>query len=197
MWQPHLHQPIFNAMTSKLPVFVTTRLLLKAITIEDIPAYKKHFVDYEVIKFLSAAVPWPYPENGIEDFVTKVIIPNQGKNRWVWGIFFKTNPNELIGCVDLWREGKPENRGFWLGKNFWNKGIMTEAVAPIINYAFSELNFEKLIFANAVGNISSRKVKEKTRCKLLEIQKGSFVNPEFTHQEIWELTHHEWKKKFP
>lgn len=180
-----------------IPKFETTRLILKEITLENIPAYKKHFVDYDVIKFLSSAVPWPYPENGIEDFVTNVIIPNQGKNRWVWGIFLKSNPEELIGCIDLWRDGKPENRGFWLGKKFWNKGIITEAVVPIIDYAFKELKFKKLIFSNAVGNIASRKIKEKTGCKLVEIQKGSFVSSEFTRQEIWELTHDEWNKKLP
>lgn len=184
-------------MISQLPIFTTKRLVLKEITEKDIYSYQKYFVDYDVIKFLSSAVPWPYPENGIEDFVTKVIIPNQGKNRWVWGIFLKSNPEELIGCIDLWREGKPENRGFWLGKKFWNKGIVTEAVVPIIDYAFKELKFKKLLFANAVGNIGSRKIKEKTGCKLLEIQKGSFVSSEFTHQEIWELTHDEWEKKIP
>ncbi|MDT8411273.1 MAG: GNAT family N-acetyltransferase [Vicingaceae bacterium] len=179
-------------MTNQLPIFKTKRLVLKEITEKDIYSYQKYFVDYDLIKFLSSAVPWPYPENGIEDFITNVIIPHQGRNKWVWGIFLKSNSEELIGCIDLWREGKPENRGFWLGKKFWNRGIMTEAVVPIIDYAFKELKFKKLIFANAVGNIASRKIKEKTGCKLIEIQKGSFVSAEFTHQEIWELTKENW-----
>ena len=48
-------------------------------------------------------------------------------------MFLKTNPNELIGAVDLYRDGKPENRGFWLGKPFWKQGIMTEAVTVIMD----------------------------------------------------------------
>ncbi len=40
----------------------------------------------------------------------------------MWGLFEKVNPAQLIGCVHLWRQGKPENRGFWLGRPFWGKG---------------------------------------------------------------------------
>jgi len=50
------------------PVFKTSRLILKPVSITDIPAYQKYFVDFEVIRFLSSAVPWPYPENGVEYF---------------------------------------------------------------------------------------------------------------------------------
>ncbi len=76
-------------------------------------------MDYEIIRFLSAKVPWPYPDNGVEDFFLNEILPNQGETRWVWGIFLKEAPNELIGAVDLWQHASPENRGFWLGKKFW------------------------------------------------------------------------------
>jgi RimJ/RimL family protein N-acetyltransferase len=175
-----------------LPVFTTKRLILKGLSENDIPAYEKYFVDYEVIQYLSRQVPWPYPENGVEHFINNIILPNQNKNRWAWGIFLKENPNELIGCIDLWREGKPENRGFWLGKKFWNQGIMTEANYPILNYAFNQLGFEKLVFANAVGNIASRKVKEKTGCILVDVKPAQFINPKFTQHEIWELTKNSW-----
>ncbi|MBT4684829.1 MAG: GNAT family N-acetyltransferase [Candidatus Marinimicrobia bacterium] len=83
------------------PNFTTKRLLLKAVTEGDIPSYEKHFVDYEVIRHLASTVQWPYPENGIRDFVTKHIIPKQGENQWVWGIFLRKHPDELIGIVDL------------------------------------------------------------------------------------------------
>ena len=112
----------------------------------------------------------------------------------MWGVFEISSPNELIGCVDLWRDGHPENRGFWLGKNFWGKGYMTEAVKPVTSYAFNELGFEKLVFANAVGNLKSRRVKEKTGCRLIDIKPAKFVNPKYTEHEIWELTKLEWQK---
>ncbi len=180
---------IQNAM----PTFKTERLILKAVTAEHIPSYTKHFVDYEVIQHLAAGVPWPYPENGVESFL-KSIWPKLGTQQWMWGIFEISNPNDLIGCVDLWRDGHPEHRGFWLGKKFWGKGYMTEAVEPVTAFAFNELGFEKLILANAVENLKSRRVKEKTGCRLIDVRPAKFVNPKYTEHEIWELTKAEWQK---
>ncbi len=177
----------------ELPIFETRRLLLRGVTLEDAPAYQKHFVNYEVISQLSDRVPWPYPENGAEYFIRTQILPRQGIDKWVWGIFLKENPGELIGCVDLWREGSPENRGFWLGRDFWGNGYMTEAVTPIMDYAFGQLGFERLVFANAVGNRRSRRVKEKTGARRLYTAPAKFVDPAYTEHEVWELLKEEWQ----
>jgi len=179
-------------MSSILPVFETERLILRGITKEDVPAYEKHFIDYNVISQLSGAVPWPYPEDGVMDYICNVILPIQGNDKWVWAIFLKENPDELIGAIDLWREGHPEHRGFWLGHKFWGHGYMTEAVKPVTDYAFDGLGFEKLLFSNALGNVKSRRIKEKTGARFLRTEPAKFVNPEYTEHEIWELTKEEW-----
>jgi len=179
---------------ASIPTFTTARLILRAVTEADEPAYTKYFVDYDVVSPLSSVVPWPYPANGVMDYLQTMILPHQGKDKWVWGLFLKSNPDELIGCVDLWREGKPENRGFWLGKAFWGQGLMTEAVNPVMDYAFNSLGFEKLVFANAVGNARSRRIKEKTGARLIAVEPAKFVNPIYTEHEIWELTKNEWQK---
>src|SRR3974377_1712917 len=124
-----------------LPTFHTSRLILREITLEDVPAYTRHFVDYEVISNLARLVPWPYPENGVREYLQTFVLPHQGKDKWVWAITEKDAPGELIGAVDLWRKGKPENRGFWLGREFWGRGYMTEAVKPVMDYAFDQLGF--------------------------------------------------------
>ena len=176
----------------QLPVFETERLRLRGVLPCDIECYTRGFVDFEVVRELSAAVPWPYPSEGVADYVNDVIIPNQGNDRWVWGIFLKTNPHELIGVVDLWRDGRPENRGFWLARHCWGQGIMTEAVKPLIEYAFMVLGFEKLVFANAAGNTRSRRVKEKTGARFLRTEPATFVNPAYCEREVWELTRDAW-----
>jgi [ribosomal protein S5]-alanine N-acetyltransferase len=178
-----------------LPRFETKRLILKEVTINDVPSYEKNFVDYEVIRHLSSLVPWPYPKNGVVDFLNNSVIPNQGKDRWVWGLFLKSNPAELVGAIDLWRECKPENRGFWLARRLWRQGLMTEAVRPVMNYAFNDLGFEKLVFTNALGNIASRKVKEKTGARLIGVRPASFVDPAYTEHEVWELEKDSWLSK--
>jgi ribosomal-protein-alanine N-acetyltransferase len=176
---------------SPLPTFKTKRLILKQLEESHADAYRKNFVDYEIIRHLASVVPWPYPDDGVELFL-KGILPQQGKGRWLWGIFVKENPTELIGVVDLWRDGQPENRGVWLGRPYWGKGYMTEAVTPVMNYAFDDLGFETLVFANALGNERSRRVKEKTGARLVATKPAKFVDPTLTHQEIWELKKNEW-----
>jgi RimJ/RimL family protein N-acetyltransferase len=181
-----------TSQSTELPVFETKRLRLRGVLPCDIESYTRSFVDFAVIGELSAAVPWPYPEGGVADHVNNVIIPNQGNGRWVWGIFLKTDPHELIGGVDLWREGRPENRGFWLARRCWGQGLMTEAVVPVMDYAFTSLGFEKLVFANALGNVRSRRVKEKTGARLVRTEPANFINPAYREREVWELTREAW-----
>ena len=181
--------------SSSLPEFKTQRLFLRGLHLSDAWSYEKHFADYEVVQFLrSSSVPWPYPQGGAKEYFTKVMFPDQGTHSWNWGIFLKAKREECIGCVSLWKDGCPENRGFWLAKKHWGQGLMTEAVQPILNYAFKELGFRKLVFANAVQNKASRRIKEKTGCRQVRIESRKFVNPKFTKTEIWELTKTDWIK---
>ncbi len=175
-----------------IPKLETKRLVLKPLELSHSESYEKNFVDYEVIRFLSDQVPWPYPAGGVADFLENVILPKQGLTRWTWGIFLKENPDEVIGVVDLWREGCPEHRGFWLAKRFWGQGLMTEATAVTTTFAFEQLGFQKLVFSNAVGNVGSRRVKEKGNARLLGVRFAGFVDPAFTEAETWELTSQEW-----
>ncbi|MBP9791646.1 MAG: GNAT family N-acetyltransferase [Rickettsiales bacterium] len=179
---------------STFPTFRTERLILREITEADAPSYEENFVTYDVISQLSKAVPWPYPKDGVLEWIKNEILPKNGKDKWVWGISLKDKPNEIIGVVELWKEGKPENRGFFLGKRFWGQGFMTEAVKPVTNYAFDVLGFEKLIFANALGNNRSRRIKEKTGARLIRLEPAKYVSPDYTQREVWELKKEEWYK---
>ena len=178
--------------TIQAPIFVTDRLYLRGVTATDIDAYTRDFVDYDVIRTLSSAVPWPYPDGGVREYVLDHLIPTQGHDHWAWSICEIGNPTRQIGNITLWRPGTPEHRGFWLARRHWGKGYMTEAVAPVMDYAFEVLGFKHLLFANAAGNPRSRRVKEKTGAKLIRIEAGSYVDPSLTEQEIWELTADEW-----
>jgi RimJ/RimL family protein N-acetyltransferase len=177
---------------AKLPIFETTNLIVRDIRKGDAPAYEKHFIDYEVIGTMSHMVPWPYPENGVREYIRKTVIPNQGVDQWFWGMCLKSS-DELIGAIWLKRKGTPSNRGFWLGKKFWGRGIMTEAVKPVTDYAFDVLGFETLVLANAVGNRASRRIKEKMGAVFVRTEPAIYVNASYTEREVWELTRECWK----
>ncbi|MBL7545917.1 MAG: GNAT family N-acetyltransferase [Bdellovibrionaceae bacterium] len=178
-----------------IPTFETQRLILKNISLNDVLSYEKHFIDYEVVRNLSSRVPWPYPAGGIADFIQNQILARQGQNRWFWGIYLKTHPAEIIGGIEFWKPASPENRGFWLGRKYWNQGLMSEATTAVMDYAFDQLEFETLIFSNALGNIGSRRIKEKTGATFLRNEPASFVDPTLTQRELWELTKKNWKNR--
>ena len=55
--------------------------------------------------------------------------------------------------------------GYWLGEPFWNKGIVTKAVAMITDYGFNELGFIRIHTGIFEYNIASMKVLEKNGYK--------------------------------
>ncbi len=177
----------------KLPTFQTDRLVLRPLTLADAPFYQRHFADYEVIRHLSAHVPWPYPNDGVRVYLQTVVFPKLGQDYWQWGICLRDRTDEIIGAIDLWRAGKPENRGFWLGREYWGRGLMTEAVVPVMDHAFDDLGFAEVILSNALGNDRSRRVKEKTGATFLGTETAKFVDPSYTEHEIWQLTNVAWK----
>ena len=165
------------------PGFATSRLYLRPVAATDVPTVQRLFADYEIIRHLSREVPWPYPEEGARDFVCKVVLPAQGRDRWVWAICPADSPGRLIGMVDLWRPGRPEHRGFWLARHYWGRGLMSEALVPLTNWAFDGIGYQKLILANARGNLPSRRLKEKAGARLLRTEPGEFVDPSYTERE--------------
>jgi len=61
---------------------------------------------------------------------------------------------------------KNAEMGYWLAEEFWGKGIMTQAVAKMVEYGFANFDINR-IFARPFGsNKSSQRVLEKAGFKL-------------------------------
>jgi len=118
---------VWKSRNRELPQ-IFPRLLLKVISLDYVDSYTKNFVDYEIIRYLSAKVPWPYPKNGVEDFLKNIVLPQLGNGYWMWGLFLKSKPGELIGAINLWRKCCPESwpSVYWT----WNLGTFQKRVDP-------------------------------------------------------------------
>ena len=51
--------------------------------------------------------------------------------------------------------------GYWLGEEYWNKGVMTAAVKAMVDYGFQELGLERIHSGVFEYNTTSMKVLEK------------------------------------
>ena len=77
-----------------IDTLLTPRLILEPLAMRHAESYERNFVDYEVIRHLSAAVPWPYPEGGVADYISTVIEPRQGEGHWHWALALRDAPEE-------------------------------------------------------------------------------------------------------
>ena len=59
------------------------------------------------------------------------------------------------------RAAQHVNLGYWMGQHFAGKGLMTEAVATVVPFAFNSLGLHRIHAAFLPTNAASRRVLEK------------------------------------
>lgn len=173
------------------PTLYTERLILRPLEMADAPDIQQHFAHWEVVRYLNAFVPWPYPADGAQTYLRDMALPAIAAGKeWHWSIRLKSAPEHLIGNISLMDE-QDNNRGFWLGPQWQGQGLMTEASAAVTAYWFEILGRPVMRVPKAAPNIGSRKLSVRGGMRLIHTGTGRFVGGEFP-KEIWELTREEW-----
>jgi len=152
------------------------------------------FPHWEIVRYLSAIVPWPYPPDGAYTFYRDVALPamNRGE-QWHWTLRLKTEPDQLIGCISL-QKSSNENRGFWLALPWHGRGLMTEACEAVTGFWFDMLKFPVLRAPKAVANTASRRISEKSGMRIVAKEERDYVSGRLP-AEIWEITAEEWNAR--
>lgn len=79
-------------------------------------------------------------------------------------VFVMQYKNEFAGLIGF-RGTDQANRkteiGYWLSQPFQKKGIVTESVKKLVNFAFEELQLNRVEINCAVGNLPSKKIPQK------------------------------------
>lgn len=153
---------------------------------------QRNFKDWSTVRFLNAAVPWQYPKDGAAEWCRNIVVPGQGEFRWSWAICLRESPHQLIGVIELFREGF-SNRGFWLDRDYRGHRYMEKAANAVNECAFNRLGFQKLLLDNALGNMPSRRVKDREGATLIRVAEASFVDKSIAQKEYWELTKESWQ----
>lgn len=174
----------------------TDRLILSPLTVADAPAIQAAFPVWEVVRWLANVVPWPYPDDGAETFVTQIALPAMAAGAaWHWSIRRKAEQDQLIGVVSL--TDRPEdNRGFWIDPVWQGQGFATEASDAVTDYWFEVLDRPLLSVPKAVANPASRRISEKRGMRVvreLELPLVSGVQP----AELWEIDRETWRRNRP
>lgn len=174
-----------------IPTFYTERLILRPLELADAEAIQQRFPHWEVVRYLNALVPWPYPVDGALTYLRDIALPAVAAGKeWHWSIRLKSAPDQLIGNISLMDE-QDNNRGFWLAPQWQGQGLMSEASAAVTQYWFETHSRSVLRVPKAVPNIGSRKLSQRTGMRLIGTDEGDFVSGRLP-REIWEITREEW-----
>lgn len=145
----------------------TDRLILRRYKIEDADAmYKNWASDSEVTKFLT----WQ-PHPSVE--VSRGIIENwlkeySDKKYYQWAIVLKDNGNEPIGDISVVHMNEDISMvhiGYCLGRAWWRRGIMSEALKAVMDFMFDTVEVNRVEARHDPRNPNSGKVMQKCGMK--------------------------------
>ena len=84
-------------------------------------------------------------------------------NSYVWALELKWN-RQTVGSISVEIEDDRTQMcevGYCLGKDYWNQGLMTEALIAVMHYLFYEVGYQRFQAKHDVLNIGSGKVMQK------------------------------------
>lgn len=140
----------------------TERLLLRRFNLSDEKDMFNNWAsDDNVTKYLS----WP---THTDTKVTKSVLTSwveaySNKENYHWGIV-PINYGRVVGSISVVDISNIHDRceiGYCIGKNFWNKGITSEALKAVIEFLFNEIGFERIQAIHHKDNVASGKVMKK------------------------------------
>ncbi len=179
-----------------VPILETPRLRLYPLELADADHIQLLFPHWEIVRYLSRKVPWPYPAGGALSFCRDIALPAMERGEaWYWTLRLRREPALLIGCISLMK-GDDENRGFWLGLPWQRQGLMCEACEAVTEFWFDCLKLPVLRVHKAIANVASHRISEKQGMRLVGTGEREYVCGVMP-AETWELTADEWRAQKP
>ena len=149
---------INTTVLSPFPIIETERLILRKVTLDDANDLFAIRSDIRVVRYLGRDRNINIDETITNINLLEAMLNNEEGIRW--GITLKPS-DKLIGSIGFWRLNKPHFRaeiGYDLHPDFWNKGIMTEAIKLVSNFGFQKMNLHSIEANTDKDNIATQKV---------------------------------------
>lgn len=140
----------------------TERLILRRFTLEDAEAMFRNWAsDAEVTKFLT----WPaHADVGVSEMVLRDWISHYSEeNFYQWAIVLKDlgEPIGSIAAVQVNDTAQWVEIGYCIGKTWWRKGIVSEALKALIAFFFDRVGMGRIQAAHDPRNGNSGAVMRK------------------------------------
>jgi [ribosomal protein S5]-alanine N-acetyltransferase len=178
----------------KMPNIVFGDYMLRTIKISDYMDLYDYGKNKDVVQFLSWG-PMTDPKEA-KDAIKYIFYPRTKKRLPRGYAIVDLLKQKMIGTIDY--HSKIENKngaeiGFVLHPDYWNQGIMTEALKILIDIGFEHLNYDVIKIRHIVKNIASQMVISKTPFQFIgkepfEIRRKNKNTIETTEVFCYELT---------
>lgn len=138
----------------------TERLVLSTWKTSDWLAFRRIATDLEVMRYITGGVPWT--DERIQSFVSRQVEFFSERGFCRWKLLLKP-AQEMIGfCgVGFWRDAPDPEIGWWLARQYWGRGLATEAAGIAWRDAFQRVGLERIISIARPANIASTRIMEK------------------------------------
>ena len=134
---------------------------IRSFRLDDAASITRHIGTYSVARYM-LRIPHPYSLQHAEEWIGFATRQDPQTNfgiaindEIVGGIGLDVNPSGVAACRHS------AEIGYWLGETFWRRGITTEALNAVSEWAFRELNLVRLYAKVFAGNTASARVLEK------------------------------------
>jgi ribosomal-protein-alanine N-acetyltransferase len=179
---------INTTVLSPFPIIETERLILRKVTLDDANDLFAIRSDIRVVRYLGRDRNINIDETITNINLLEAMLNNEEGIRW--GITLKPS-DKLIGSIGFWRLNKPHFRaeiGYDLHPDFWNKGIMTEAIKLVSNFGFQKMNLHSIEANTDKDNIATQKVLVKNGfVKEAHFKENYYYNGKFLDSVIFSL----------
>ncbi len=114
------------------PVIETRRLLLRAPAPQDVPAIARMANDHDIAR-MTKRMPHPFGQGDAEDFVIAVAAQNPARANT---FLIEHEDHGPVGVLGMFEdEDRVPETGYWIGREFWGRGLATEALEGALVWA--------------------------------------------------------------
>ncbi len=168
-------------MRDKFPTLESERVILRQFIDSDLENVFKGLSHPEIIKYYG--ISFDSIEATKEQMIWFADLEKNENGIW-WAVCSQIDGRFLGagGLNNLSKENKKAEIGFWLLPESWGKGIMTETIPLILNYAFKNIGLHRIEGFVETKNTNCKKALAKLKFNLegtmqdCEIKNGEFIS---------------------
>lgn len=173
------------------------RIRLRAFYPHDAAELVRLGSDFDIAKMLGAKFPHPYTSADAASWMAKLNKAHQELRPLVF-VLARRDTDAFIGCGGLSGENIGSDNpalGYWVGRDYWRQGYVSEAAIALRDLGFSQYGFTVLEAAIGTDNLASQGVARKVGMHPREVYHVDPSNNRrgWTTFQRWRITRDEWQ----